>query len=435
MDLPLALVMSGAASLGAYEAGIVHEILFARPTAEPGLRIDVLSGTSAGALNACLAAFCLHTGTDPAVLRRAWVDDVDIMRLLSRPPGWRRPIDSVFNPDEVHRTLAGHLRPKPALPPAPHPIWLGLTRTDLAGRSLPSPLPGDHLAVTSFASPATYILEPSLAAPWGEIARSAVASGAFPVAVEPERIDARRYSDGGVLDNRPLRQAFDGARRLDGRVRPGAGANRQATARVYVLVEPGAPQPADHEPPADPLSVVGRVVAALTNDDLQRDLREAAEVNRRLDELAGLARETRMPPSMLKQVRVVADLDGKRRAGLVRVAPEDPPRQLAGAFLGNFGGFLERRLREHDYRLGRLHGRLFLGRMKVAYARAPESEYAYDRSLDGAGYKELTADGRRALAKAIGNAAEALAGSLSPGVARPVGYIVWLLACWLVRGR
>ena len=199
------------------------------------------------------------------------------------------------------------------------------------------------------------------------------------------------------------------------------------------MVEPGAPRPVPGEPPRDPLGVVSRVVAALTNDDLFRDLRDAARVNQRLNDLADLARETHMPPSLLEQVRAVADLDGKRSASLVRVAPRDPGRQLAGAFLGNFGGFLERRLREHDYSLGRVHGRSLLERMDVDYAKAPESEYFYDKTLDGAGYKDLTAGGRQALAKAIGNATEAMAGSLRPGVARAVGYLAWLLALWLVR--
>ncbi len=457
MTRPLALVLSGAVSLGAYEAGIVHEILFAAQTSSPRLRIDVLSGSSAGALNACLAAFCLHTGTDPAVLRQTWVDDLDIMRLLSRPAGLPGPLTSVFNPVEVRRMLLDHLRPDPSHAPVSYPVWLGITRTDLTGRSLPSPLPGDDLAVTSFASPTAFILEPASAVPWEEIARSAAASGAFPVAVEPEPIGDRRYADGGVLDNRPLRQAFEGARRLDGpgtqeaQLRVAAAPDARSitiyadghhppyllpsTDRVYIMVEPGAPQPVPGEPPRDPLGVASRVMAALTNDDLLRDLRDAAKVNRRLNDLADLARQTGMPPALVEQVRAVADLDGKRSASLVRVAPDDPARELAGAFLGHFGGFLERRLREHDYRLGRVHGRAFLERMDVGYTKAAASEYAYDKSLDGAGYKDLTADGRRALARAIGNATEAVVGSLRPGVARPVGCVAWLLALWLVRSR
>src|SRR5260370_38127106 len=76
-QLRISLTLSGAVSLGAYEGGALAALLYAvREIAagdDPPLRIDVMSGASAGSITALLAARALPQGHDPrAVLSRAW---------------------------------------------------------------------------------------------------------------------------------------------------------------------------------------------------------------------------------------------------------------------------------------------------------------------------------------------------------------------------
>src|SRR4051812_43369271 len=71
--LRLTMILSGAISLGAYEAGVVSQIAFAldkwneaRPDAPPLAVIDVISGASAGAMTGAMLAAHIMQGGDPA---------------------------------------------------------------------------------------------------------------------------------------------------------------------------------------------------------------------------------------------------------------------------------------------------------------------------------------------------------------------------------
>src|SRR5688500_11843576 len=69
----LGLVLSGGGATGAFEVGVVAAM------EEAGLRAEVLSGTSAGALNAA----GLACGLDAAALGRLWTSErgTDVFRL------------------------------------------------------------------------------------------------------------------------------------------------------------------------------------------------------------------------------------------------------------------------------------------------------------------------------------------------------------------
>lgn len=128
-------------------------------------------------------------------------------------------------------------------------------------------------------------------------------------------------------------------------------------------------------------------------------------------------------------VESVAGLRDKVPLELFLVAPARG--SLAGDFLGNFGGFLNREWREHDWRRGRADARGALCRMAGPH---PEVEYAPDRpeayvparDLSGVGPADIPRDEARALAAAFGDRISALlapdrSGRIRRGVARTAG--------------
>ena len=91
----IALVLSGGASLGSYIGGAVSEIIRAVEgnRRKDTVVIDVITGASAGALNAALAARCLSVNRNLLPwIEKAWVDAADVSVLLdpARPQreGW-----------------------------------------------------------------------------------------------------------------------------------------------------------------------------------------------------------------------------------------------------------------------------------------------------------------------------------------------------------
>jgi Patatin-like phospholipase len=101
----LAVVISGAVSLGSYEAGVMYEILEAiaihnNKQAEDKIEIDIITGASAGGMTACILAQHLLCGDQAAKgyenqslrkaydnpLYNAWVKSVDIENLIDVEP-------------------------------------------------------------------------------------------------------------------------------------------------------------------------------------------------------------------------------------------------------------------------------------------------------------------------------------------------------------
>lgn len=109
MTKNLAIVISGAVSLGSYEAGVMYEVLEAiarhnesEPDEQRKIKIDKITGASAGGMTASILAQNLlyDDGSlrDPYdnKLYKAWVEMVDIVPLLDNPkPEQRRSLLSV----------------------------------------------------------------------------------------------------------------------------------------------------------------------------------------------------------------------------------------------------------------------------------------------------------------------------------------------------
>jgi predicted acylesterase/phospholipase RssA len=86
--LRIGLTISGAVSLGAYEGGALAALLLAVQRMQGAVVIDAITGASAGAMTAVLAARCLLRGIDPVeAMKQAWVDLPSLRRLASRDLG------------------------------------------------------------------------------------------------------------------------------------------------------------------------------------------------------------------------------------------------------------------------------------------------------------------------------------------------------------
>lgn len=202
----LGLVLSGGGANGAFGAGVVAAI------EEAGLAPTVLSGTSAGALNAA----GLAAGMDAQHIGELWrsVGSRDVFRL--RRDVWRllRPAGLLRGRGFRGRALEGIGWPW-FLETSP----LRRTLVEALGGELLDVADGLVLAVSSverdtgelvrFASsaPPPHRLTPRFRV--GDVTVDhLMASAAIPIAFRPAEVDGRSYWDGGVVANTPLAPAM-----------------------------------------------------------------------------------------------------------------------------------------------------------------------------------------------------------------------------------
>ncbi len=254
MSTRLAITVSGAVSLGSYEAGVLYEVLYAlkQHNQQPGISedqkiyIDVLTGASAGGLSVALAAQKLLYEADSLndpydnPLYNAWVSEVDIANLLNLAPD-EQPSCSIFSSDLIdtlaqeyllsryNATSVEPVEPHPALAPD-RTIRLGLALSNLCGVNYTRPtLSSGSFTYTRFQDEfkATLGDEQDSPAYWIPVQRAAVSCGAFPFAFRVEDlargIDCYNsspffdpscfggktsrsftYTDGGLFQNQPL---------------------------------------------------------------------------------------------------------------------------------------------------------------------------------------------------------------------------------------
>lgn len=312
--------------------------------------VDILSGTSAGGINAALLASSRVTGSDLGGIRDLWLDLGALTELLRDPRDKKTP-SLLYGDERIFAALAKRL-PKLATGPFPPTTFpeaartpsttLYITTTLLAGETSRftdsfGTLVQDVDRRGLFTFTETDLARPDTAPALALAARS---SASFPLAFEPSflpftkgtakkgEVPARPamapftsltrphwVSDGGLLDNRPIGVLFK--RIFD---RPA----RRPVRRVLLFVVPSsgpAPDPM-HEPPPDnvdePLGLIDGLLkglAAVTTQSIATDLRairahqdcmEArTDAKLRLAELAATLRNgTRLlTPSLLTDYR------------------------------------------------------------------------------------------------------------------------------------
>lgn len=276
------------------------------------VEVDVLSGTSAGGINASLLASSRVTGSDLGGLRELWLDLGSLLDLLRDPTEASTP-SLLYGDERMYAALARHL---PELASGPFPpttsppsTTLYVTTTLLSGETSRFTDAFGTLVQDVDRRGLFTFTESDLADPVNApaLALAARSSASFPAAFEPsflpfggdvataglpDRPDMARYanitrshwaSDGGLLDNRPidvlLRRIFD--RRA-----------RRPVRRVLLFVVPSsgpAPDLVDEVPldrVGEPLGLLDGLLkdlTAMTTQSISADLRAIRAHQDRMD--------------------------------------------------------------------------------------------------------------------------------------------------------
>lgn len=483
----IALVLGGGVSLGAYTGGAVSELLraFSSNTSSSNgtpPRIHVITGTSAGALNASVAARCLAVNMELLPwIEAAWVDAADASHLLNPAREDRSAWLDHTAIDQLTRALvtADAASDDSFSMAAGDPLRVGVTLANLRGvrydlpygflntpgRSFGTTLHDDSLSVEF--NRRTGAVDPA----WETLRQAALASSAFPFAF-PVRslvrsladypgatLNADRdgavemwYTDGGLFDTAPLGLA----KRLVSQ-----DADYRSDDWRYVIVEPTLRSsshdgdPAVVDAPRATLDLAADLTRAVLGQSAAQDWVRANRINARLEVLSalverlpelndrlhdpdevGLGRRIGQLAERVAEMQVALDpaaavggqdaadnyledhlsrIEGDSRysaaldqadsrAGRSRLAKlvfllesagglcgKDvlnlylvaPPRagDLAGDFLGNFGGFLNREWRANDFRAGRRDARRVLEESLsdvVSYYPSDDEDYRVD---------------------------------------------------------
>lgn len=315
----IALTISGAVSLGAYEGGALAALItaaqavFARHQDEPAIRIDAIGGASAGSITGMLTARCLLAGLDPVeVMRQSWVVQPSLQSLRGIAP--HSPLSIAW----VRQSAEGLLEPDPGFRNRPYQgknIEVMMALASLRGLNYRfSRLRGDPIESATFLDWRRFTFHPQAAKdeyvkPEGASALDfALASGANALGFPPVAIqrDADRdtyerngvtnfppagwfwYTDGGTINNEPLGQTLTLVNEVDG------GSTDPLPldgSRLLLLIHPhpDAPVRAEQQSWSDPsiqpawTRTLIRSFQLQTTQTLYNDLRHVEKTNSRLD--------------------------------------------------------------------------------------------------------------------------------------------------------
>ena len=464
MTYRVAFAISGAVSLGSYEAGTIYEIISALSEHNKNLpensndriEIDVLSGASAGGMTAALIAHKLLY--DPAMLNgetsnaayKAWVEKVDIQGLLSHHDD-DFPKTSLLSSNfvgKIAEDLITNRHKNNEIPePGPHntaakKIHLGLAMSNLNGvdykldvfSTSEEGLDQGEFIQTRFQDRVTEELTNEYKAKqWEDIITACRGCGAFPFAFSPMKLArnwgrhqhdyARRgaspfnngskdenfyYMDGGAFNNYPLGLARTLTRKIDStpedfenryyfyispnpknsvrdanfKVDATSGMKdtalqmaksifwqgrfqewmqvetvnekvKQLDERAEELLQvlsnnPGRLQ--THSAAYDSLLHALYGPSSYTND-FQR-LEKAFCTTPQLQQLSPLLKDTWIKGIVIMEKSGGLENRESMKVYTITTTNED----LASEHLAGFLGFLDKRLREHDYLLGRIRG-------------------------------------------------------------------------------
>jgi predicted acylesterase/phospholipase RssA len=325
----LAITISGAVSLGSYEAGVMYEVfqaLKAHNTAcdQAGLAdekiwVDVMTGASAGGMSAAIAAQKLLyqagqlEGADANALYLPWVKEISLQKLLAdnASPNKGRSVLCSDVVDQITSKYllgrygsAGSVPPAVAHPAAANVIHLGLAMSNMDGVDYAIPLSNNgEFIYTRFADELVRDVSGDTCDTldfWKEMQSAILACGAFPFAFRPREVLRKQdeytrqnvlktslppdplhfgYVDGGLFQNEPLglaKNLVDRAEAAD----PSAAANDD---RTYLYIAPSIRQSeADFSfraDGADYLALTMRLVTSIFNQSRFQDWIDAEKLN------------------------------------------------------------------------------------------------------------------------------------------------------------
>jgi NTE family protein len=287
-----AVVLAGGSARGAYEVGVIDYVLkdVARALGRD-VPIDILCGTSAGAINACfLAAHADAPSARADRLTARWlelrIDEVirpstsEIFGMIGSLFGKKRP-----PPKEGEERRGGLLDPTGV----EHMVVQSIPFSRIAEHMRAGLLSGLTVSTTHVASGTTVVFverpepglppwsrDPTMSARRAEIGPDhALASAAVPLLFPAVRIDGEFYCDGGLRQNVPLSPA----RRL--------GADGLIVVNPRYIGPPATPSTNVAQYPA-PLALFGKALNALLLDRIENDIDRLNRINAILE--AGTSR-------------------------------------------------------------------------------------------------------------------------------------------------
>ncbi|HEX4600674.1 MAG TPA: patatin-like phospholipase family protein [Gemmatimonadales bacterium] len=280
---PRALVLAGGGARAAYEVGVLSAIT----ERAPGLTFPIVTGVSAGAINAMYLA--AHQGS--------WVEAVRALRQrwsqltsdrVFRLPLW--PIARALVQGFAQAVFGGHrsaaaVRGLVDLDPLREFLCANIDFTGIDANIAAGRLRAAALSATSYASgeTVTFVAGPPEVAVWRRALRHAVrcqltadhvmASAALPILFPAVRIGDAFYGDGSVRQTAPLAPAIHLGARAILVVTQRSEAERTA-----------APAGRDYPAAAE---VIGLLLHAIFLDALEADVERLERVNRLLARLSG----------------------------------------------------------------------------------------------------------------------------------------------------
>ncbi|HSR96893.1 MAG TPA: patatin-like phospholipase family protein [Kofleriaceae bacterium] len=407
----IGFVLSGGGSRGAYEAGIIH---YLRTDLAKRLGrhvpIDIVTGTSVGAIN---AAFLAATMGDPdaqaARLTAAWrslqieelisLKALDVMRaarllLGGDPPP---PAPGSFRYGGLLETSGLERFVLRAIP------WRGIDRNlrdrHLLALSVSATHVGTGHTVVFLSStepvPREWSRDPFVRHRAARIGpRHVLASAAIPMLFPAVKVGDEYYTDGGLRQNTPMSPAI----RL--------GADRMLLVSLrHVAAEPKAAQRENVEAFPKPLFLAGKALNALLLDHTEYDLARMQRINLILE--AGAASFGDKFEDMMNQALIRLRGAPLRRIQAVHIRPSEDIGKLAAEFV-NAG-----RMRVHGIVARRLIQRLAAGEARH------ESDLLSYLLFDGAFASQLIDLGRHDAARKADELAALF--DVSPAAARADG--------------
>lgn len=182
-----------------------------------------------------------------------------------------------------------------------------------------------------------------------------------------------------------------------------------------------------------PVSPAGDPVVAYLDENLERigsDPRFASA----FQDVEARAVRTRIA-KLIFILESAAGLRDKEPMPLYLVAPPEG-ESLAGELLGNFGGFLHREWRAHDFRAGRRDARHLLERaLDDVIAYDPDEPAAYEPGDVEASFEALPSEARRRLERFVRREADGWLDRLEPGPLGKLTAWAWkpVLRGWAAR--
>lgn len=374
--MSLGVVLSGGGSRGAYEVGVLSYVfgdLIRKVGREP--RIDVISGTSVGAVNGAFLASAVHELARGVVrLETLWAE-LELASVVSF--GFRQAAG-------LHRVFLGGRRATGLFDAAPlvKLVGHGIDWRRLSNNLRSGALDALTVSATKVATGRPVIFvdrAPGIPLPDIRSAQVVVrglrigpahvlASAAIPLVFPPVKIGRMLHCDGGLRLNTPMAPA----------IHLGAG-------RLFVIgVSDPHPQgetvpfPGDRFPGASFL--LGKVVNAFLLDHLNADLEELDKVNRML-ETGTLA----YGPDYLDRINAVAVERGDAPLRVVPAMAIKPSVDL--------GLIASAHLKKNRIRFGAALGRQFLRMLDVG--EGADADLASYLLFDGVFARELIELGRR----------------------------------------